>query len=160
VCQASAWLFTQIARTHLNNKKITVVWTTSCRTIESLPYLYLHVHDQINLPSDIRKYWDSQTQDLIDPGFIVCPLVMWDLIQFETQLYMYPWFQPKILDQLVTNFHLPQSTLLLMIASLIWYDILMKCYEVAIQQEYQFYSFGDGMLLKNITSNNFCNTYI
>gem|GEM_PF-6603098 len=54
----------------------------------------------------------------------------------------------------MTNFHLPQSTLLLMIASLIGYSTLMKCYEVAIQQEYQFYSFGDGMLLKNIKPQN------
>jgi S-adenosylmethionine:tRNA ribosyltransferase-isomerase len=150
VCQISTWLFTQIAHTHLNNNKITVVWTTSCRTIESLPYLYLHACDQIILDPDVREYWDSQTRDLVDPGFIVCPLVMWDQIQRETQLYMYPWFQPKILDHLVTNFHLPQSTLLLMIASLIWYDLLIKCYEIAIQHEYQFYSFGDGMLLKNI----------
>lgn len=150
VCQASVQLFTQIARTHLNGKKITVVWTTSCRTIESLPYLYLHIRDQIQLSSGICEYWDSIIINLIDPNYIVYPLVMWDQIQRETQLYMYPWFQSKILDHLVTNFHLPQSTLLLMIASLIGYDLLIQCYEVAIQYEYQFYSFGDGMLLKNI----------
>ncbi len=159
VCQVSIQLLIQIARTHLNNKKIIVVWTTSCRTIESLPYLYLHIRNQIILEPGIRKYWDSLAENLVDPGYVVCPLIIWDIlsqgftaaqIQFETQLYMYPWFQSKILDHLVTNFHLPQSTLLLMIASLIGYDHLIKCYELAIQQEYQFYSFGDGMLLKNI----------
>ncbi len=150
VCQVSIQLLIQIARTHLNNKKIIVVWTTSCRTIESLPYLYLHIRNQIILEPDIRKYWDSLAENLVDSGYVVCPLIMWDTIQFETQLYMYPWFQSKILDHLVTNFHLPQSTLLLMIASLIGYDILIQCYKIAIQQEYQFYSFGDGMFVKNI----------
>lgn len=150
VCQVSVNLLTQIARTHLAWGQITVVGTTSCRTIESLPYLYLYIRDQIQLDTDVREYWDSQTRDLVDLDYIVNPLVMWDSLQRETQLYMYPWFTPKILDHLVTNFHLPQSTLLLMIASLIWYDMLTQCYEIAIQHEYQFYSFGDGMLLHNV----------
>lgn len=150
VCQVSVDLLTQIARTHLSWYQITVVGTTSCRTIESLPYLYLHIRDQIQLDTDVREYWDSLVFDLVDSDYVIHPLVIGDQLQRETQLYMYPWFTPKILDHLVTNFHLPQSTLLLMIASLIWYDLLMQCYEIAIAQEYQFYSFGDGMLLRNL----------
>lgn len=149
-CQINTHLFTQIAQTHCNHQKITIIGTTSTRIIESLPYVYLHLQSQIILDDHIRKYWDSLTLWLIDPWYIVDPYVMWDDIFFDTQLFMYPWFTPKIINHLVTNFHLPKSTLLLMISSLIGYDILIQAYETGIEQEYMFYSFGDAMLIKNI----------
>lgn len=152
-CQVSVELFTQIAQIHASGCHVIVIGTTSTRIIESLPYLYQHVGSQIILDDHTREYWDKLTQDIIDPGYIVDPLVVWDQLMFDTQLYMYPWFEAKLVDHLVTNFHLPKSTLLLMIASLISYDLLILAYENAIQQEYQFYSFGDGMFIKHIKKN-------
>lgn len=65
----------------------------------------------------------------------------------ETALFIYPGYRFGAIQGLITNFHLPQSTLLLLVAALIGKDLMQKVYQEAIAQKYRFYSFGDGMLL-------------
>ncbi|MEX0779757.1 MAG: tRNA preQ1(34) S-adenosylmethionine ribosyltransferase-isomerase QueA [Balneolales bacterium] len=65
----------------------------------------------------------------------------------STDIYIKPGFQFKAVDALVTNFHLPKSTLLIMIASLMGYEEMRKVYRHAIAAQYRFYSFGDAMLI-------------
>jgi S-adenosylmethionine:tRNA ribosyltransferase-isomerase len=65
----------------------------------------------------------------------------------ETALYIYPPFEFKVVDALVTNFHLPHSTLLLLVAAFAGGDLLQRAYETAIKQHYRFYSYGDAMLV-------------
>ncbi len=65
----------------------------------------------------------------------------------ETALYIYPPFTFRAVDVLITNFHLPRSTLLLLVGALAGNDLLRRAYETAIEQGYRFYSYGDAMLI-------------
>jgi len=62
-------------------------------------------------------------------------------------LFIYPGFQFKILDGLITNFHLPKSTLLMLVAAFMGYDLMKKAYQKAIDEKMRFYSFGDAMFI-------------
>ena len=66
----------------------------------------------------------------------------------EADLYITPGYKFKIIDGLITNFHLPQSTLLLLVASIIGRDKLLELYDIAIKNNYKFYSYGDSMFIK------------
>ena len=65
----------------------------------------------------------------------------------EANLFLHPQNQPKRVDYLLTNFHLPKSTLLMLVASFIGLDETMKLYDIAIKENYRFFSYGDGMLI-------------
>lgn len=65
----------------------------------------------------------------------------------DTQIFIYPGYQFKILDGLITNFHLPQSTLLMLVSAFVGKDYVMKAYEEAVKQKYRFFSFGDAMFI-------------
>lgn len=64
-----------------------------------------------------------------------------------TEIFIYPGFQFQILDALITNFHLPQSTLLMLISALAGKEKIMHAYEEAIRERYRFFSFGDAMFI-------------
>jgi S-adenosylmethionine:tRNA ribosyltransferase-isomerase len=65
----------------------------------------------------------------------------------ETDLYVFPPFAFRVVDALITNFHLPRSTLLLLVAAFAGVDLLQTAYRTAIEQGYRFYSYGDAMLI-------------
>ncbi|MDZ7631384.1 MAG: tRNA preQ1(34) S-adenosylmethionine ribosyltransferase-isomerase QueA [Gemmatimonadaceae bacterium] len=67
--------------------------------------------------------------------------------QGETGIFIYPPYQPRIVDHLLTNFHLPKSTLVMLVAALVGYELTMRAYREAIAAEYRFYSYGDAMLV-------------
>ncbi|MGQ9623069.1 MAG: tRNA preQ1(34) S-adenosylmethionine ribosyltransferase-isomerase QueA [Candidatus Caldatribacteriaceae bacterium] len=64
-----------------------------------------------------------------------------------TDLFIYPGFSFQVVDALITNFHLPRSTLLLLVCAFAGTDFIKRAYEEAIQKRYRFYSFGDAMLI-------------
>ena len=64
-----------------------------------------------------------------------------------TNIFIYPGYQFKAIDCLVTNFHLPESTLMMLISAFASRDMIMRTYKVAVQEEYRFFSFGDSMLI-------------
>ena len=64
-----------------------------------------------------------------------------------TQIFIYPGYRFKAVDSLITNFHLPQSTLLMMVAALCGQEEILRVYREAVEQEYRFFSFGDAMLV-------------
>lgn len=66
----------------------------------------------------------------------------------DTQIFIYPGYQFKILDGLITNFHLPQSTLLMLVSALAEKDYIMKAYQEAVKEKYRFFSFGDAMFIQ------------
>ena len=73
--------------------------------------------------------------------------------QFEacegwTDIFIYPGFEYKAVDGMVTNFHLPKSTLIMMISALAGKEFVMQAYDAAIEERYRFFSFGDAMLIK------------
>jgi len=64
-----------------------------------------------------------------------------------TNLFIYPGYKFKSVDSLITNFHLPKSTLLMLVSAFAGRDLILKAYEEAIEKKYRFFSFGDGMLI-------------
>ena len=64
-----------------------------------------------------------------------------------TDKFIFPPYEFKICNALVTNFHLPQSTLLMMAAAFGGYDLIMKAYEIAVKEKYRFFTYGDAMLI-------------
>lgn len=65
-----------------------------------------------------------------------------------TEIFIYPGYRFKILDCLITNFHLPQSTLVMLVSALAGKDHIMAAYQEAIRERYRFFSFGDAMFIK------------
>ena len=66
----------------------------------------------------------------------------------ETNLFIYPGYSFRVVDQLLTNFHLPKSSLLVMVSALAGRDFLLRAYQHAVEQKYRFYSYGDCMLIR------------
>jgi S-adenosylmethionine:tRNA ribosyltransferase-isomerase len=65
----------------------------------------------------------------------------------DTKIFIYPGYKFKVLDGLITNFHLPESTLLMLVSALAGRDFVMKAYEQAVKEKYRFFSFGDAMFI-------------
>ena len=65
-----------------------------------------------------------------------------------TKLFIYPGYKFKVVDRLITNFHLPRSSLLMLVSAFIGYDNMRQLYKIAIDERYRFLSYGDAMLLK------------
>lgn len=98
----------------LNSKKVICVGTTSVRSIESASY-----YDE-----DKKTYLLKETHG-------------------ETNIFIYPGYKYKLVDSLITNFHLPGSTLIMLVSALSSKEIVMRAYNEAIKEKYRFYSFGD-----------------
>lgn len=140
------------------NKKITVVGTTSLRTIESLYWLGLKTVLDRNISAELLKIhqWDPyemKESKEISVATALQSLLDWmsrtgkDRLVTTTQLLIAPGYSFKIVDNLVTNFHQPQSTLLLLVAAFVgdrWRDI----YQYALDNNFRFLSYGDGCLLQ------------
>ena len=106
-----------INRTRAAGKRVVAVGTTSVRTLETAA-----------VP-------DPELGFRAEPG------------HGETRLFLHPPYDYKLVDALVTNFHLPRSTLLMLVAALIGRERMLDAYAVAIREGYRFYSYGDAMLL-------------
>ena len=65
-----------------------------------------------------------------------------------TDIFIYPGYRFRAMDALVTNFHLPESTLIMLVSAFAGYDFTMRAYREAVQQRYRFFSFGDAMFLE------------
>ena len=65
-----------------------------------------------------------------------------------TQIFIYPGYKFHVLDALITNFHLPESTLIMLVSALAGYDNTMAAYKVAVDEKYRFFSFGDAMFIE------------
>jgi S-adenosylmethionine:tRNA ribosyltransferase-isomerase len=64
-----------------------------------------------------------------------------------TSLFIYPGFEFRVVDRLLTNFHLPKSTLLMLISAFAGFDLIMEAYRMAVRERYRFFSYGDCMLI-------------
>lgn len=65
----------------------------------------------------------------------------------ETNIFIYPGYRFKVVDHLITNFHLPESTLIMLVSALAGKDNIMKAYKEAVEEKYRFFSFGDAMYI-------------
>ncbi|MCK5416081.1 tRNA preQ1(34) S-adenosylmethionine ribosyltransferase-isomerase QueA [Candidatus Parcubacteria bacterium] len=109
----------KINKAKSNGKKIITVGTTSTRTLEAI---YSDISRISNLKSEIYKTW--------------------------VDIFIYPGYEFKIVDVMITNFHLPKSTLLMLVSAMVGKENINKAYKHAILEKYRFYSYGDAMLIK------------
>lgn len=142
-----------IALSKISGKKIVAVGTTACRTLESLPSLWhrLWTKEQNLFDANIRDYWNWLVQyTWIDHDWIHS--IRYDptesIFQFETSIYIVPWHTFQIVDDLITNFHLPESSLLVLVSAFIGHNNTLDLYRQAIEKNYRFYSFWDGMYIQ------------
>ena len=111
--------------------RICAVGTTALRTIESV----LTAGSTIENAPDVGSAAAAATR----PRF--------EARSGETRIFIRPPHRPRAADMLVTNFHLPRSTLLMLVAAMAGYDLTMHAYDVAVREGYRFYSYGDAMLV-------------
>ena len=109
----------EIAQARARGSRVVAVGTTSVRVLETA-----------------ARQAEAQGE-----GAPVVPFSGW------TDLFIYPGYRFRVVDALVTNFHLPRSTLLLLVAAFAGRDLVMRAYQEAIRERYRFYSFGDAMLV-------------
>lgn len=104
----------KVNEARLTGHKVICVGTTSVRSIESAAY-----YDEDKKMYLLKKY------------------------DGETNIFIYPGYKYKLVDSLITNFHLPGSTLIMLVSALSSKEIVLKAYEEAVKEKYRFYSFGD-----------------
>lgn len=147
-------IFENIANYKINWKKILAVGTTSTRTLETLPFLWkqLRLNWEFRIENEeLNNFWDELTKEISEEEYqkIGSNIAInnWN-ITLSTKIFIYPWFKFKIIDELITNFHLPKSSLLMLVAAFMWYENMWKTYNHAIENNYQFFSFWDAMYIK------------
>ena len=69
-------------------------------------------------------------------------------IEADTGIYIYPGYKFKCIDGLITNFHLPKSTLLMLVSALADRELILEAYNKAVEEKYRFFSFGDAMFIR------------
>ncbi len=115
----------RINQTKLEGQRVVAVGTTSVRTLETAARIAAGGEE--DAPA--------------------CPRQTVAAFEGETDLFIYPGFEFRAVDALITNFHLPQSTLLMLVSAFAGKDLIGRAYAEAIQKRYRFYSFGDAMLI-------------
>ena len=106
-----------VNETRASGHRVICVGTTSCRTIE------------------------SAAEKSPDGSWILAPKSGW------TQIFIYPGYEFKIMQGLITNFHLPESTLVMLVSAFAGRENVLAAYEEAVREQYRFFSFGDAMIL-------------
>ena len=120
--------------------RIIAVGTTSTRTLESAAIRSAAFSTEFNDASSIQQTLKNMADNL-------CPWRPVIAIDEETDLFITPGYHFRAVDALITNFHLPKSTLLMLISAFATHDLIFETYKEAIQQKYRFYSFGDAMFI-------------
>ena len=67
--------------------------------------------------------------------------------EMDTGIFIYPGYRFRVMDGLITNFHLPESTLIMLVSAFAGREHVLKAYETAVEERYRFFSFGDAMLI-------------
>ena len=126
----------RINEAKLVDGRLVAVGTTAVRTLETAALRsagYSGSLRQISAP--------AQANDNM------CPWRPVVAIEEETDLYIYPGYTFRVVDVMLTNFHLPKSTLLMLVSAFAGRDLIREAYQIAIAEKYRFYSFGDAMLI-------------
>ncbi|MFQ5812879.1 MAG: tRNA preQ1(34) S-adenosylmethionine ribosyltransferase-isomerase QueA [Anaerolineae bacterium] len=135
-CKLSPEVAEQINHAKAEGRKVIAVGTTSVRVLETAA----RVKSKIQNPKSKSNLRPATCNLKPETGNLE-PLSGW------TDLFIYPGYPFRAVDALITNFHLPRSTLLMLVAAFAGKELIDKAYREAIQTGYRFYSFGDAMLL-------------
>lgn len=123
----------RINQAKLAGGRLVAVGTTAARTLETAALRSAGVTGSL------------QQASTLDPN--LCPWKPVAAIEEETDLFIYPGFTFRAVDALLTNFHLPKSTLLMLVSAFAGTALTRQAYETAVAEKYRFYSFGDAMLI-------------
>ena len=118
--------------------RIVAVGTTTARVLETAALRSAGISGELQTIS--RRDAEGET-------FEMCPWRPVAAFEGRTDLYIYPGYRFRAVGMLITNFHLPRSSLLMLVAAFAGRDLVMHAYDVAVSERYRFYSFGDAMLI-------------
>lgn len=141
-----------------DRKKIVATGTTTVRTLESLYWFGADmIANQIREPNFFLHQWFpyalAQKDRLPEAAAAFSVLIEYldmhemDMLAGRTQLFIMPGYEFRIVDAMITNFHMPRSTLILLVAAFIGDDLWRRVYESAMAEGYRFLSYGDSSLL-------------
>jgi S-adenosylmethionine:tRNA ribosyltransferase-isomerase len=133
-CSLEPKVAEQVNRTKLAGRRVVAVGTTSVRVLETAA-----VKSQISNPKSQSSKPNAQGSK--SKAESVRPF------EGATDLFIYPGYEFRVVDVLITNFHLPRSTLLMLVSAFAGKELMDRAYAEAIQERYRFYSFGDAMLI-------------
>lgn len=85
---------------------------------------------------------ESAAQDALQKGTELKPFFG------DTEIFIFPGYQYQLVDCLITNFHLPESTLIMLVSAFAGYEHTMAAYEHAVKEQYRFFSYGDAMFIR------------
>lgn len=122
-CELSPQAAEQVNRAKLAGRRVIAVGTTAVRVLE------------------------TAALKALDAAGDACPYRTIAAFAGSTDLFIYPGFSFRVVDAMITNFHLPRSTLLLLVSAFAGRELILQAYEEAIRQRYRFYSFGDASLI-------------
>ena len=140
-CQVTQPTVDAIRTCKARSGRVIAVGTTTTRTLESAARQ--ESHPVADAPGSPGK---QPQRNLGEPGALATGFLL-SSYSGETGLFIHEPFEFRVLDGLVTNFHLPRTTLLLLVGAFAGSDLLQRAYEEAIAHEYRFYSYGDAMLI-------------
>ena len=133
----------QINRAKLAGRRVVAVGTTVVRALESAAGgATVPVSDQ---PEDSPQF--QLAPESCEPEGQACAWRTVSAYTGPTDLFIYPGYRFRVVDVMITNFHLPRSTLLMLVSAFSGQDLIAQAYQEAIQERYRFFSFGDAMLL-------------
>jgi S-adenosylmethionine:tRNA ribosyltransferase-isomerase len=165
-------IFAHMVQLKMAGKKVLAVGTTALRTLESLPHLWseLSHEEKKKETQSVQDFWNEKTIHIAG-GIVKNIKISWNptwrsrihedsqkqevrgfsesSIFFETEIYIYPGIPFRVVDDLITNFHLSGSSLLVLVGAFLGREKTITLYEHAIREKYRFYSFGDGMYIKS-----------
>lgn len=149
-----------------NSKGITIAWLTlhvglgTFRPVKCADIRDYSIHEEYcSLPLETKSLIEEakrKGRKVVAAGTTVARTLE-SLVQEDgaleygernTKLFIYPGYRFKIIDGLITNFHLPKSSLLMLVAAFAGYDFTIKAYKEAISEKYRFFSFGDAMFIR------------
>ena len=99
-------------------------------------------HRVITVGTTSMRSLESAAKQAAEQGLLIAPFYG------DSDIFIYPGYEFKVVDAMVTNFHLPESTLIMLISAFAGYDNVMNAYQHAIKQEYRFFSYGDAMFIE------------
>ena len=122
-------------------RRIIAVGTTSARILETIFSQIAYRKSPIANKSPIPYSLCDMRYGIRDARYVICDYSGW------TDIFIYPGYKFKIIDGLITNFHLPKSTLLMLVCAFAGKKNINRAYSRAIRKKYRFYSYGDAMLI-------------
>jgi S-adenosylmethionine:tRNA ribosyltransferase-isomerase len=128
-CELTPEVAHQVNQARLAGRRVVAVGTTTVRVLET------------------GAGGCAPAEDSAEPETVACGWRTVSAFAGPTNLFIYPGYRFRITDALLTNFHLPRSTLLMLVSAFAGRELILRAYEEAMRERYRFYSFGDAMLI-------------